>query len=371
MKKVKFLFIALVAPCLFGCGEDEKKEDYTYLGQIAPYLHEVKYEDYEFDKDRLTVSEYLPSCSVVRNGNFVGRNFDFYFDDIPEFIVHVKGNKDRYSSVGVARTPLFNETDLVAGNVNKDYFKLLPNVMMDGINEKGVVICTNVVANEGVVNHGTNLGKEDLGIWFVGREVLNHAASAKEGVDIILNRNIVGDFLNIENFHFMIADSISTYIVEIIGNEVVAKEKTGDNQIMTNFLCNIDGINDHPSGLERYQILKDNYSMGSTFKGMQDLLYKARFSQSFNPNMDPLWVSDAGIYTYQQISSGEAATSYKEMLEGGMYEEFTHDFENNIRSSDPSLAWWITVSNSTYDIQNRIFKIYVQENYKQCYEFKI
>lgn len=38
---------------------------------------------------------------------------------------------------------------------------------------------------------------------------------------------------------------------------------------------------------------------------------------------------------------------------------------------DPSDSWWITTSNSTYDIKNRTFSIYIQKNYNDCYQFKI
>lgn len=369
MKNKYLLSLILILPCVSGCSGE--KEDYKYLGPVAPYLHELVYDDYEFDEDRLTIQDYLPSCSVVRNGNFVGRNFDFYFNDVPEFIVHVKAKEGRYASIGVAQTTLFTETDLLSNNYNKDYFKLIPNMMMDGINEKGVFVCNNVVANEGVLNLGTDSTKEELGVWFITRKILDHASSADEAVEIMKSYNLVGDLYGIENLHFMIVDANKTYVAEIIDTKLVIQEKTGDEQIMTNFLVNQEELNNHPSGLERYNILKENYVLGSTFKGMQDLLYKARFSLSFNPNNNPLWVSDAGFYTYDQILSGEAAISYKEILESEMYDQFTYDFTHNIRCDDPSEAWWITVSNSTYDIQNRSFKIFVQENYSQCFEFRI
>lgn len=368
LKKITLtLFIA--TPLLFGCGED--KSDYKYIGPVAPFLHEMVFDDYNFDEDLLTVQDYTGSCSVVRNGNFVGRNFDYFYNNVPDFIVRMNAKEGRYASIGVAQTSLFKEADLLSGNYNKEYMKLIPNVMMDGINEKGVFVCNNVVANEFDRNQGTDPTKENLGVWFVARKILDKAATADEAVEIMRSYNIVGDLFGIENLHFMICDSLKTYVAEIVGSQLIIKEKTDDNQIMTNFLCNIDTMHDHPSGIERYNILKANYEMGSTFKGMQDLLFKARFSQSFNPNMDPIWVSDAGTFTYEQMQNPDVIADYKSYLENELYPEFTYDFNNNIRNDDKETAWWITVHNSTYDIQNRSFKIFVQEDYEHCFEFKI
>ena len=372
MQKLKnILFIsAITATSLLGC-KNEPKEDFKYIRAVAPYLHEVVFDDYVFDSNRLTVQDYTGSCSVVRNGNFVGRNFDYFYNNVPDFVVRMNAKEGRYASIGVAQTSLFKEDDLLSNNINKEYMKLVPNVMMDGINEKGVFVCNNVVANEFVRNQGTDPTKEDMGVWFIARKILDKAATADEAIEIMKSYNIVGDLFGIENLHFMICDSNKTYVAEIIGSDLVIKEKTGDNQIMTNFLCNADTMHDHPSGIERYNILKANYSMGSSFKGMQDLLFKARFSQSFNPNMDPIWISDAGTFTYEQMQDPEVISTYKNLLETEFYPGFTYDFNNNIRNDNKDEAWWITVHNSTYDIQNRSFRIFVQEDYEHCFEFKL
>lgn len=371
MKNTRKIFvISLTAiSCLAGCKND--KECFKYVKAVAPYLHEVVFDDYTFDEQRLTVQDYTGSCSVVRNGNFVGRNFDYFYNNVPDFIVRMKAKKGRYASIGVAQTSLFKEADILSNNINKEYMKLIPNVMMDGINEKGVFVCNNVVANESVINQGTNPGKEEMGVWFIARKILDHASTADEAIEIMKNYNIVGDLFGYENLHFLIADANKTYVAEIIGSELVIEEKTGDEQIMTNFLLNVDTMHDHPSGIERYNILKANYEMSSTFKGMQDLLFKVRFSQSFNPNMDPIWISDAGYYTYEEMQNPEIISSYKNLLENEYYPGFTGDFNNNIRCDDKNEAWWITVHNSTYDIQNKSFKIFVQEDYEHCFEFKI
>ena len=123
MKNLKKLILTsfIVTPLLFGCGEDES--DYKYIGPVAPFLHEMVFDDYTFDEDLLTVQDYTGSCSVVRNGNFVGRNFDYFFNNVPDFIVRMNAKEGRYASIGVAQTSLFKETDLLSNNYNKEYNK--------------------------------------------------------------------------------------------------------------------------------------------------------------------------------------------------------------------------------------------------------
>ena len=55
-----------------------------YTGDFN-YLCKFVFDLYDFDKDGLTTSDLSYSCSVVRNGNFIGRNFDYFFDNFCSF----------------------------------------------------------------------------------------------------------------------------------------------------------------------------------------------------------------------------------------------------------------------------------------------
>ena len=348
----------------------QSEKYFKYEGAITPYLHKVHYTDYTYDSTGKTYAEFVyPACSVVRNGNFIGRNFDYFYNDVPEFIVYVDGTESRLASIGVARPQNIREADVLAGKVSDEDMMLIPNLMTDGINEKGVFICFNIVNNEGKILTGSNPGKEDLNVWLAVREVLNKATSADNAVDILQNRNISGDLGGIENFHFMIADAEKTYVVEFINGRLVADEKKGDKQIMTNFYCNLPELSEHSVGIERYQILRTNYAEGTTFKGMQHLLWRARFSETYNLKADPLRYSDTGMYSLSAVKNGKLKEIKKFLKEQA--KEFKYIIDNDIRNKSLEECFWITTSNSTYDIQNRKFNIFVQEDYDHEFSFSL
>ncbi len=365
------LILCTLLLCMLSACAKSEESLYEYKGSIAPYLHEIAYKDYIFDSEGKTYKiDSLPACSVVRNGNYVGRNFDYFYDEVPSIVVHMEATTGRYASIGLSCPSNICEKDLLSGNVSEEDFLLIPNMMTEGINEKGVFVCFNVVSDEGVIMTETNPGKEDLCIWFVVREILNKAASADEAIEILNDRNVYGRFYEYENFHYFIADKEKTYIVEFIDGKVIAQEKTGSNQIMTNFYCNLPEINEHAEGVERYQILKSNYANSSTFTGMQDLMKEVKFSEAYNPDADPLRLSDIGLYTQSQIQNEditEEALGYIKEF----HDEFENMYANNLRPEPAIDGWWITVTSSIFDLQNRSFSIFVQEDFEHEYTFSL
>lgn len=83
-------------------------EMYSALQKKADYLYSMTFIDYVFDTEEKTIKSSGQAsggfgCSSVRKDNFYGRNFDFIFNDVPEFIVRVnKNEKIKHSSIGVA-----------------------------------------------------------------------------------------------------------------------------------------------------------------------------------------------------------------------------------------------------------------------------
>ena len=313
--------------------------DYANMRTLAPFLHEIWYDDYVFDEGGETLSKDEKfACSSVRNGNFIGRNFDFFLDDKPEFVVHVAADpeKGRLASVGMAMHAGLREDGVTNGQYTASY-DLVPNRMLDGINEKGVAINQNVVAYDPEVAagpgrefHGTNPDGEDLNISFVTRMVLDRATNAAHAVELIKSRNLVGMSVSGDLLHYMISDPKETFVVEIITNAVVARHF----KMMTNFAINWDNGNAraltdadnevwtrdcypeptnlvvaagnfddatnalaryyalHAEGVERFIRLRDHYDEGATFEGMASLMRRAQYSQASYLETRPYWYSD-------------------------------------------------------------------------------
>ncbi|MBQ0045822.1 MAG: hypothetical protein KBS35_02945 [Mycoplasma sp.] len=387
--------VALTAGCLAtlpatSCGM------HSSVKHIAPYLHEITYDDYTYDKDFVTTeSAEAFGCSSVRNGNFYGRNFDYVFNDTPEFVVRVKANKkkNRHASIGIATHFGLRESKLLKGEYKKQ-LELVPNITLDGINDAGVICSHNVVSMEpGEIGEGTNPGAEKLHMLFIPRFVLDNASSAQDAVDKLATRNIVGNLSGSHYLHIMIADAKETHVVEFFDTDhdgkfnVVDQIKDKGHEIMTNYYVNNNGDFDNYKKLgdERYEILKANYSMGSSFSGMETLMKKVMYSNAyrFNHDTDKMRGND-GQKTELNLSS----EWYSESI------DYDHLYDPTFDPSDPTVVdkynrlkqdywnsrlldyrnppepkFWQTTHNSTYDMENKHLRVVVQEQYEVYYDY--
>lgn len=344
---------------------------YYGLKKVSPYLYEISYNDYRYDTNLETLTNVEDfACSSVRNGNYYGRNFDFIFNDVPEFVVKVKAKEGRHASIGIAMLSSIHEND----DIESEYIEkleLLPNAMLDGINDSGVICSDNVVPREDVSEiTGTNPNGEDLHISLVVRYVLDNASSADEAIELLKSRNIYGNVGEHYNLHFMIADKNKTYVVEFIDNKLVAEEKTGNEQIMTNYYVNLDYLTENSAGVERYNILKQNYDEGSSFEGMWNLLQRVKYSNAYEMNKTDDWYSEfLPQTTLKSLPNGR--------LEGENLEAFNKVKEeyweaiNNEQRNPANLSYWITTHNSTFDISEKKLRVTVQEKYDKYYEYEL
>ncbi len=344
---------------------------YSEPKRIAPYLYEMTYTDYTIDEDNVTHNAMEAfGCSSVRNGNFYGRNFDYIFNDSPEFVVHVASTEDRHASLGVAAHYGLRESSMLEGKYNKQ-LELIPNFTLDGINDAGVIASINVVPGKEDVPEltGTNPDGEDLHAAYVVRYILDNADSADEAVALLEERNIYGSAVSGLYLHIMIADPVKTYVVEFIDNKVVAQEKTGDSQIMTNFYVNLPELTDHASGVERYQILKKNYAEGDSIVGMRNLMARVKYSNAYNYSNAIEWYSESIPQSLINNQDSEEFATYLKYFDD-VRKDYWNYITNDIRNPANS-HFWHTTHNSVYDIENRTLRITVQENYSDYFDFTI
>lgn len=368
---------------------------YSELKNVYPYLWSITYKNgYLEDTEWETTKEAEAfGCSSVRKGNFYGRNFDYVFNDTPEFIVRVNACPEKgikYSSIGVATHFGLRENKLSAGLYGRS-LDLIPNLTLDGINSEGLICSHNVVDKEdmGDIGQGTNPSADkDLHMLFIPRYVLDHAATVEEAINLIENVNVVGNLNNKEYLHIMIADKNKTAIVEFIPHEkdgkfnVVAKYVENDQQIMTNHYLNMEEaqttcVNEHKHGNERYAILQHYYSEAvESVDGLQKLMQRVKFSISYqyehdakgypygDPDIthDPEWYSE-GV-TQSELSAITTEAGWLELQNKlvPLKDEYKIAIENDDRAkADP--RFWHTTHNSTYDMEARKLYIYCQEQY--------
>lgn len=397
------------------------------------YVHEIWYDE-NWVSPTDGAMPYPPPvpvagyCSAVHNGNFVGRNLDYFVNDMPTFVVHVAASgTNRFASVGIGSARLHN-ADVAEYTAE---YSLPPLGIFDGINENGVVIEENVVPFDDVgALEGTNPGKPDLHIVYVPRYILDHATSAAHAIKLLEERNLVGDLLGAFSFHYLIADKDESYVVEFIDSKLVWRKM----EISTNFnLCwdnekkaaitdetggawtkndypapydektTIDDIKkfytDYAMGVERFVTLREHYDEGNTREGMMNLMKRVQYSQTYSIETaeekakgPSWWVSESCSADYPFptyiTKDGEEIDVDRSLPQ--LYELFKTDYEyfaNIIAAYDMAFGQivlenvdeyrydftgiWYTTHTAVYDIANRSLSLCVQEGYDKPYDFKI
>lgn len=272
----------------------------------------------------------------------------------------------------------FKQSVFSQGKLSADDYDYIPAVMVDGINEHGVVINVNVLnCNDydetGVCapTVGTNPGAPRLSSSLVVRYILDKATSVDHAIELLSARDIFVPSQELHyEVHFMISDPKKTVVVEFWNNKMVVTEK----KIMTNFYVS------HPDsafgiGHERETILAEHYDEGDTMEGMCQLMDRVKYSRVYDLSREPIFYSESvgvrneecglGPFTWQQVKAGDT----KDLLK--LIQFITKDYISidHQKQSRPTQAWY-TTHRTVYDIENRSFTLSEQEN-ETVYAFRL
>ncbi len=346
------------------------------LEKVSEYLYKIRYNDIDYSvinnwpelmekaykRISSVGSDKAFACTAVVNGSIYGRNLDFFIGQYPEFIVWVDGKEGRYASMAVGSLLNVDRKEAESGKLSEDTIRLLPFMIFDGVNEKGVACNMNYVPRD-VKHDSTNPKAEELPYFLVIRYVLDNAASAAEGVELLKGRNLV-DKPALSALHWIIADPKESYLVEIVDNElrVVKNPKA-----MTNYYKSIDGYTPNACGIERMDIVNQNYDKANTVEGMRSLLQSVHYTQSYKSSTKPFWYSEH--YAYDALK-GEDYTinTPKEKLQARV-DKIVEDFSRCTRDNPD--GFWETVHSSVYDLSKQTLRISMHEDYSKYWDFKL
>ena len=304
--------------------------------QLPPFLHYLEFDDTYPDAaaEWYAQADYSHgSCSAVRDGNTLSRNYDWNFNFMPEFVIRTvaasatgAGQPARFASLAVCNVGTnLTESDVTSGKWSK-WYKALPGHAVDGINENGVVCEVNVVS--GIPHDYLDNPTGDIHPLAAVRWALDNGTSA-EMVATNLAARIMWPAGWRQNFHWMIADEAETWIVE---NGDAHKVETTP-AVMTNFKL-------YPftsgEGYERYTALTNGAAITNVW-----------YTNAYSPSTD--WFSDFGnsaaLMSQAKALWNEQGRT-KESHRGEKYGEY---------------SWWQTVHTSVYDITNKTLRVAVQE----------
>lgn len=349
------------------------------ISKVTDYLYEITYNDYDFVYATNYFNENyrgsFGACSSVRKGYFYGRNYDWNYDEKAEFIIRTTANENRHASIGVAQGVKELTNNYVSSLESSNEYNILPYFTLDGINDAGLVVNINVVpTGDNGYTTGTNPDKEDLNTIMIVRYLLDNASSVDEAIELLNNRNIYTPLTDnfAQEFHYMIADSNKTVVVEFVNNKMVVLD---NENILTNYYLSTD-LTEHAMGLERYNILKDNYENINTMDDMINLMKKVYYTNAYNLFLDKFWYSEF-VLDYGENSYGNLTINDfgEESLNGdiskaGKYENLLTKVQELYSNKTRDGKTWQTVHSSVYDIENKKLSINIQENSKQ-YEFSL
>lgn len=335
--------------------------------KIAPYLYEVTVNDYAAEAPNHLMDEAITdfSCSAVRNGNFYGRNLDFFISEISELVVRTPAKEGRHASIGVARLMHMTDAEIDAG-LTKEQLAILPWGMFDGINDAGLFCNMNVTPAEdsGIPHTSPNPGMPQISSPFLVRALLDNCATVEEAIEFVNSHDIIGMNAGGFDLHFMIGDPDKTVVLEYVDNKAVFVEQN----IMTNFLVSkLPEYTPHADGVERYGILTENYAEGETMEGMWNLLKRVKFSQAYNSDLATCWKSEF------LVNGSTIETPAEEIFAIPTVQEDIANMQNYLQTGNysPDMHLWFTVHNSTYDIAEKALWVTIREDYDHRYEFKL
>lgn len=358
-------------------------ELYKSLEKVEEYLYNIDYDliDYEFALKYLSehyMPTYLGACSSVRKGNFYGRNYDWYYNDAVEFVVRTPRYKNRHASLGVAQLSSLTK-DVVEDRIPLTDYKLLPFMMLDGINDCGVVCNINVVpsGDMGDTTGTIPLVHRQYSIcqMMLVRFILDNFSTALSAVEYL--RDYVSIYApkksdgSLQECHFMVADENNTFLLEFINNSLVVTEMI-NKPYMTNFYVNgvtydsennvdLTSVTPFGSGIERFNIITESYSTLENQNDFIALMKSLRFTNAYKNEQVPYWKTEfVGHYSFGDLVVTDDISKFSDVIA-----EVQYLFEHRDRSTSDT---WQTVHTTVYDIVERKMVILVQEhNTKRFY----
>lgn len=347
------------------------------LEKVSDYLYVTQYNNYDYDEGIELIKNTKPMgmCSAIRKDNLVGRNLDWYYDDCVNVVVKTKACQGRYSTIGVAHTSL-TKTQVDSGEWN-EYYKTLPFLVGDCINQYGLYVSMNVVITDKGNTIGTNPNGRTIPQLMLPRYICDYAKTVDEAYWLVHDANIVAPS---EDFgyeiHLMVCDKNNTYVMEFVNNQL---ESYSDENILTNFYLTdwagdikavflgdstqdvIDsGLSEHSMGIERYKILLEGYDNISAESDMLDLLEQVKYTLAYNKNQSPYWYSE---FVNDDLTLFSNAEDFNEIVEKAI-----NAFEHRDRETKQT---WQTCYSVIYDINSKKISVYSEEDFDNKFEFKL
>jgi len=371
-KRVRGLSLLMILILSVSCSSDDSYvSNHSTPEKIADYFYKIEFTDYDWNFANNFIKHCDDAmiggaCTVIRNGDIVGRNLDTPYCEMCCSLVTVPATETRFASIGLSSFLVDITPSVLDKHPESKLIDAIPFAMTDGVNENGVFCAVNTLpVNDLKWKNGNNTDDEDLHFTFLVRYVLDNAESAKHAVELLSHRRLIMSEC-MREMHALIADESDTFIIEMIDGQMVVL--TPKVNIMTNYYLALDHYTPHACGIERYELAKKYYDTCTDFDGMHHLLWMERYSNIYNRDNQPFWYSE--FYLDHSMLFG------KDITIDTPKEEYDADIDSEIelfknRRRDKLLNLWFSSHSAVYNIKEKTVKISVQENFDDVYSFAL
>lgn len=359
------------------------------LYKVYDYLYDMTWKDlglsdYDYAINYFLQKKPVPNpgaCTTVRNGNYVGRNFDWLYGNEVSFMVKTEATGGSHATIGMSGAVPGLTRDFVERKESSDMYQMVPFMLVDGINDAGLMCSMHVVPLDLGATEGTEpevYKKYEICGLMLPRFILDKFSTALEAAEYI--RDYVSVFTPTSiidrgyDLHFFIADSTSSYCLEFIYNELEIVDVT-NKPYMTNFhlydvTFNLDGsvytpatqhdefnaedtngISQNGSGLERFNLINYSYQLASSSVGMKNLMETLRFTNAYRPTFVPYWFTE---FVGDDLSVTSDPEDFADIVTAAV-----KAFEERVRGDGKT---WHTVHTTLYDLERKTMTVISQED---------
>ena len=237
-------------------------------------------------------------CKVTDDGTMlVGRNMDLTICNKAAYVLrtNVIGH---YKTVGLAftfRSVSPDYKDVIENGITPKFYKVLPFLCDDVLNEKGLYIEVNMRNGETWPTGETKFGIDGTNpksnkrvyLFELSRYIGENCATVNEAIEYVKTLDIYSMFgheIHSDNYCFMIADATGHYgVMEFASNRIIWHE---GQQAQANFYLDKDlfAIQTLKAGVGRYNTVMEGIKDVKTKEDMFNLMDKVSYFQTYFPD---------------------------------------------------------------------------------------
>lgn len=218
------------------------------------------------------------------NEHLLARNFDY--PPSPCLVVKTHPSKG-FKTIGIAdlNVMLFGyKKRVLSKKKNKNNLLLAPYVVMDGMNEKGLVVSVLQLTDK-ITKQKT--GKRKIITPLAIRAILEKCSSVEEAIKFLESHDMTSSILS--NYHFQIIDKNTSVLIEYVNNKMILyRENEWPNQCLTNFYITEGANNKDTNGTDRYEIIVKALKKHKTFTNEEAFDVLDKIKQNYRLKIIPL-----------------------------------------------------------------------------------